>query len=356
MTTQLRTAKKNGKGFLSLQAKIWIGFTLIFTPVFVGSYYWFYQYTTARVLKSVTDNLANTITGAVKNMDVNNFVALYNEERTSNPQCPAASRDDEENGYYPTNPRYWNHVRWLGTIQNLEPKIRIYTYVKGPDPGEIIAIGSTGALRNPRGGFKFCERYLSDSTRIYEGLTYRTDVWDIYKDNFGYWITTYMPIPDETGRIVGAIGMDIPADYVETVRQGIWISGFIAFFVTYVGIFVLVYIAARVLTRPIIALAKAAEQIGEGNYDLDLTRMNRQSGLQDEIDTLLQVFQIMMAKIARREQNLRQEIQELRIEIDEVKRKKHVAEIIESDVFQNLQEKARAIRASRRKKLGLTDE
>ncbi len=45
-----------------------------------------------------------------------------------------------------------------------------------------------------------------------------------------------------------------------------------------------------------------------------------------------------------REQGLRQEIQQLRIEIDEVKRQKQVEEIVGTDFFQDLQAKARAIR------------
>jgi pimeloyl-ACP methyl ester carboxylesterase/CheY-like chemotaxis protein len=46
-----------------------------------------------------------------------------------------------------------------------------------------------------------------------------------------------------------------------------------------------------------------------------------------------------------REQRLRQQIEELRIEIDEVKKSRQVAEITETDYFQQLQEKARELRA-----------
>jgi GAF domain-containing protein len=45
-----------------------------------------------------------------------------------------------------------------------------------------------------------------------------------------------------------------------------------------------------------------------------------------------------------REQSLRQEIRQLRIEIDEVKRQQQVSEIVESDFFQDLQARARAMR------------
>jgi GAF domain-containing protein len=48
-----------------------------------------------------------------------------------------------------------------------------------------------------------------------------------------------------------------------------------------------------------------------------------------------------------REQSLKQEIQQLRIEIDEVKRQKQVSEIVDSDFFQDLQAKARSIRSRR---------
>ncbi len=51
-----------------------------------------------------------------------------------------------------------------------------------------------------------------------------------------------------------------------------------------------------------------------------------------------------------REQTLRQQIQQLKIEIDEVKHKKQVSDIIETDFFQDLQIKARNIR--RRSKSG----
>jgi CHASE3 domain sensor protein len=45
-----------------------------------------------------------------------------------------------------------------------------------------------------------------------------------------------------------------------------------------------------------------------------------------------------------REQSLRQQIQQLRIEIDEVKRQKQVSEIVDTDFFQDLRAKARAMR------------
>jgi HAMP domain-containing protein len=327
--------------FFSLRLKIWLGFVLIFTPVFVASYYWFYQYTSQSVLQNISENLGNTIEGAVKEMDVDNFVALYQEESASNPNCPPAL-DAQENGYYPENPRYLAHVNWLRTVQSIEPNTRIYTYIKGPEPQEIIAIGSTGYFRTPRGGFKFCERYTSKTTRIYEGLSYRVDVRKVYTDKYGSWITTYMPIANKDGQIVGAIGVDLAADYVNKVKNDILRSGAIAFVLSYLAIFFLIYYASGVVTRPLIRLTSVAEQIGLGNYKQEFPAGNAK--IKDEIDTLTDVFRVMVEKVYQRERSLRERVQQLEIMIDESKRARSVQEIVESDFFQELQAKVKTIR------------
>jgi hypothetical protein len=53
----------------------------------------------------------------------------------------------------------------------------------------------------------------------------------------------------------------------------------------------------------------------------------------------------MEREVRAREQRLRQEVRELRIEIDEVKKARQVAEITESEYFQQLQQKARRLRS-----------
>jgi GAF domain-containing protein len=68
----------------------------------------------------------------------------------------------------------------------------------------------------------------------------------------------------------------------------------------------------------------------------------------DVIDSL-----VLMASAALtgyiREEKMRAEIAQLRIEVDRVKKKKQVAEITESDYFKNLQEKVRKIREDKKR-------
>lgn len=342
----METAKDHTRRrYVSLRVKIWIGFILIFTPVFIASYYWFYQYTSSRVLENISTGLVNTINGAVKGIDVNGFVKLYQQESATNPDCSPSTGNAK--GYYPeNNPLYIAHENWLHTVEQISPNTRVYTYVKGPESGDVVGIGSTGYFRDPRGGFKFCELYNSHGkTEIAEGLSRRVDRWTIYTDSYGSWITTYEPITDQNGQNVGAIGVDISADYVNQVKQGILLSAAIAFVVSYVLIFLLVYWFSSLLTRPIVSLADVAKDIGEGNYDQEWSRVNKQRDIFiDEIDTLTGVFRSMVEKVAEREKTLRARVSQLEIMVDRSKLETQVKEIVDSDFFQDLQSKVQNMR------------
>jgi len=64
----------------------------------------------------------------------------------------------------------------------------------------------------------------------------------------------------------------------------------------------------------------------------------------DALGQLARVFVRMAGEVAAREAQLKQEIHVLRIEIDEAQKTRQVSEITETDYFQSLQQKARALR------------
>ena len=66
---------------------------------------------------------------------------------------------------------------------------------------------------------------------------------------------------------------------------------------------------------------------------------------------MARVFHRMAREVYSREQELKKQVQQLRIEVDEAKQSKQVSEIVDSDFFQDLQAKAREMRAQRRRKL-----
>ena len=152
-----------------------------------------------------------------------------------------------------------------------------------------------------------------------------------------------MPIEHE-GVIIGAIGVDILASYVDEVQDEILRSGLIAFVVSYGLISWLVYIMAGIVTKPIVKLAGVSQDIGDGNYDQDLDTFGSKGKLEDEIDTLINTFKIMIGKVAEREKTLRSRVQQLEIMIDEGKRETQVQDIVDSDFFKDLKDKAQSMR------------
>jgi two-component system, cell cycle response regulator len=64
----------------------------------------------------------------------------------------------------------------------------------------------------------------------------------------------------------------------------------------------------------------------------------------DALGQLARVFSRMASEIYAREQNLKRQVQQLRIELDEARQARQVAEITETDYFRDLEAKAQSLR------------
>ncbi len=87
--------------------------------------------------------------------------------------------------------------------------------------------------------------------------------------------------------------------------------------------------------------AAAAVEAGE----FDPSSIERVAAREDALGQLARVFQRMAREVRAREQRLKQEVRLLRIEIDETRTARQVAEITETDYFRDLQRKADRLRS-----------
>jgi CRP/FNR family transcriptional regulator, cyclic AMP receptor protein len=88
------------------------------------------------------------------------------------------------------------------------------------------------------------------------------------------------------------------------------------------------------------------KQVAEGEYE---RLVEAGSQYRDKtIATLAAEFARMATQVRQREDALRQEIAQLKIEIDEAKRKREVADIVESEYFQALKAQAEDLRRKRK--------
>lgn len=107
-------------------------------------------------------------------------------------------------------------------------------------------------------------------------------------------------------------------------------------------------VLARGIVKPIRALTGAAQALEK--EDFDPKELNKVANSQDDIGQLVRVFLQMAQQVKVREEKLKQQVMELRIEIDQSKKERQVAEITETDYFQELQKKARKLRRRGEKK------
>ena len=86
----------------------------------------------------------------------------------------------------------------------------------------------------------------------------------------------------------------------------------------------------------------AAADVEAGRFES--RQLDNVAGRDDALGQLARVFQRMAAEVRSREQRLKQEVQQLRIEIDDVRAARQVAEITQTQYFQELQAKASKLR------------
>lgn len=307
------TSIKNDKPYLGIQRKIWLVFIFIYTPISLLTLFGYYYYAFQTSLNMLTTDLSQAIEGAVQSIDAENFKLLYQEESENNPHCPPRE-GASINGYYPEdNPRFQSHMDWLKTVLYYESDISAYTYVKGPNPGDVIVISSSWYFREPHDGFKFCQLYNSHGqSQIYEGLSRRVDVWRIYTDSYGSWITSYMPIKDKNGEIVGAIGMDLPANAVIQIKQRLQLVALLSFSATYLVMLIIIVWLTNTVSKPIQKMALLTRQIGGYDSSIKFSEIQRSGWQKDEIDILIVSMQAMLDRIANQTLELTKSREQMR--------------------------------------------
>lgn len=143
--------------------------------------------------------------------------------------------------------------------------------------------------------------------------------------------TIYVPAADVFARAQQSL----------TVVMGILVAIFaVVIIVTNAGL-------RRAVVRPVVQIARVAQLIGSGTLAPDAPEIAQVDALarrRDELGQTAKIVQRMAQEVREREQQLKQQIESLRIQIDTEKQYKQVAEITESDYFQNLQKRVGQIR------------
>jgi hypothetical protein len=336
--------------YIKVQVKLAIVFTVIFTVIFAAAFIWFYNYASGVAKTRINESLQNALVAGAERISGDEVIGLY--EQAEPTLFSDRGDDDPDNDvYYTDDPRYWQIAEWLHTIRIVDPNAIPWIYVRADvatDPEGFYYVVDGVSLDDPLPPYtiSFKEYDTAITGDLFVGLDHlylKLD--EPYEWEGAWWVSGYAPITNEAGNTVAGLGIDYKAQYVIDVENQIRNLAIPAFALTYLVAFTLVYLTSRFLSRPIVKLTEIAEKIGEGDYDQDFSGVR--VPIRDEIDTLANVFEIMIEKVARREEKLKQQVAELQIQIDHSKRDEQVKEIVDNDFFQSLQSKAYEMRSRR---------
>lgn len=99
----------------------------------------------------------------------------------------------------------------------------------------------------------------------------------------------------------------------------------------------------RKITKPVVCLTEAAVSIAKGNYQPS-DDLKETASRNDEMGQLAGIFEQMRHEVYSREERLKQEVRELKIEIDRSKQSAEVKKITGTDYFKTLRDKASKLR------------
>ena len=153
-------------------------------------------------------------------------------------------------------------------------------------------------------------------------------------------------------KVIGSQVVYIPAEEVFlSERRALSPVKGLLFLVYEIALVCLNTLLNPLVVQPIQSRAKISEKLAANDLqtaqDLDTAETRKLANVvnrRDELGQLGQVFQKMVNEVIARQQRLQQQIRELKIEINQTRKAKDVKEIVETDYFKNLQNKAKDIR------------
>ncbi|MBP7653382.1 hypothetical protein KA977_08160 [Candidatus Dependentiae bacterium] len=141
---------------------------------------------------------------------------------------------------------------------------------------------------------------------------------------------------------VSAISMWNNTGQKAFMYNDIYNIGILSLIILLTGLSISVIIVKKIIS-PVMYLTKSAKEIAEGNYN-NISYSNIKINPSDELSCLTATFNKMANEIYMREEQLKKEVRELKIEIDKNKQNTEVSKIVDTDYFRDLKNKVKVLR------------
>ena len=333
----------DSKPYLSLRFKLLIPLLGLGLALFVVGYFGAQNYL-KNIIYNIVDEEAESIENYVRaclNVDV---LESYTRGRPAYP---------EETGQPPEmqDPLYLELQDCVASVYQFNPRAWVYTYYQIDENTLAFGVDMWNKIDPPYGsqlGYPFTEadgefeEHLIGLKELYshDELVY-DETFDVY-----YYVTT-SPLRNTNGEVVGGLAIYIDAGW--TVERLQTLSNDLLFI--FAGIFALITIFVLSIThramRELGTFKEASVRVSNANYTPIVLNPRK---FEDELSILADMFNTMVDKVEQREEDLQTQVEELKLQIDNEKREKDVKEIVDSQFFKDLKQRAAEARQQRQKK------
>jgi HAMP domain-containing protein len=308
---------------LSIRLKILVVFMSLFTVTLGALFYWFYQSATQQAMENLQQSLILSASTAAKLVNADEVTLVS---------------DSEGDG---TDAEYQHLVDQLTLVKDANPGVaNIYIMVRSPGAeDELLFVADVEADIDIVG-----EPYdLGGQSDMLDAFNGPVATPTIQEDEYGAWLSGFAPIKNSQGQSVAIVGVDMAAQDVIRIQNQIKTVSIVAFIAAYLGVFLAAILLSGAITRSLRKITGAAQSLEQGE-PFEPSRLKTVERELDELGQLARVFSKMAVQVEAREKKLKQEVSQLRIEIDEVKRSKQLSEIADTDYFRDLQKKSKEMR------------
>lgn len=249
------------------------------------------------------------------------------------------------------DPLYLEQEACIVSVSQFNPRAWVYTYYE-VDAKTLAFSLDMWNVTSPEDGSPLGYTFTNadwDFEQNQLGLkdTYTYGQLELDEETGVYYYGTTSPLRDSSGKVVGGIAVYLDAGW--TVEQLQTLSSYLL--VIFIGIFALVTILVLTITRRAMSqlgtLQAASRRVADGDYTLITAKPQR---VDDELSMLTELFNTMLDKVEEREEDLQTQVEELKLQIDNEKRKKDVKDIVDSQFFKDLKERAAEVRRQRAQK------
>jgi methyl-accepting chemotaxis protein len=123
---------------------------------------------------------------------------------------------------------------------------------------------------------------------------------NVYKDDYGTWMTILYPIQDKNGEISSYFGIDVDASIIPNGQRKLIVSSLIMLAIFLVLAIFIQFIFIKKSTSPINELVKGIDKVSHGNFDVELKTGSDELGIvNSKFNIMVQQVREMISKVKK---------------------------------------------------------